>query len=148
LRDWNIYASEALFQAGISPLAPARELTKSQVGRLWKAIRKVLTRAIEGGSTVPLNFSGDGERDGLFLFWQCYSIWHVMKSDYWCMIGQGSLGRMWTTDQTHRAGGTQHLLLSAVPETITGGSAFRVLWVFLRLVPSHLSALSRLGFAL
>jgi formamidopyrimidine-DNA glycosylase len=64
----NIYASEALFQAGISPTLPARRLTGTQVQRLWRAVRKVLREAIACGSTVPLNFVGQGKRDGLFYF--------------------------------------------------------------------------------
>jgi formamidopyrimidine-DNA glycosylase len=64
----NIYASEALFQAGISPTVSARKLTAKQIGRLWIAIREVLTEAIQGGSTVPLNYAGSGARDGLFYF--------------------------------------------------------------------------------
>ena len=63
----NIYASEALFRARISPRLPARRLTVSQVARLWRAIRKVLAEAIECGSTVPLNFGGN-ETNGLFYF--------------------------------------------------------------------------------
>ncbi len=63
----NIYASEALFRARISPRLPARRLTVSQVARLWRAIRNVLAEAIECGSTVPLNFGG-GRSDGLFYF--------------------------------------------------------------------------------
>ena len=63
----NIYASEALFRARISPRLPARRLAGSQVARLWRAIRTVLAEAIECGSTVPLSF--DGSRpDGLFYF--------------------------------------------------------------------------------
>jgi formamidopyrimidine-DNA glycosylase len=64
----NIYASEALFRAGLSPKLPARGLTPVQVQRLWRAIRRVLREAINCGSTVPLNFGGSGERDGLFYF--------------------------------------------------------------------------------
>jgi formamidopyrimidine-DNA glycosylase len=64
----NIYASEALFRAGISPRIAARRLKREQVARLWRAIREVLTEAIQCGSTVPLNYSGSGERDGLFYF--------------------------------------------------------------------------------
>jgi formamidopyrimidine-DNA glycosylase len=64
----NIYASEALFRARISPRVPARNLTRQQARRLWQAIRQVLAEAIDCGSTVPLNFSGRGERDGLFYF--------------------------------------------------------------------------------
>lgn len=64
----NIYASEALFRARISPRASARKLTAQQIARLWRAIRETLRDAIDRGSTVPLNYSGDGERDGLFYF--------------------------------------------------------------------------------
>jgi formamidopyrimidine-DNA glycosylase len=63
----NIYASEALFRARISPRLPARKLTDGQVRRLWRAIRAVLREAVDCGSTVPLNFGG-GESDGLFYF--------------------------------------------------------------------------------
>jgi formamidopyrimidine-DNA glycosylase len=64
----NIYASEALFQAGISPKARANRLDKGQVRRLWRAIREVLAGAIRRGSTLPIDFAGDGARDGLFYF--------------------------------------------------------------------------------
>lgn len=64
----NIYASEALFRAGISPRVPANRLTRAQAIRLWRAIRRVLAEAIRRGSTVPLNFSGTGARDGLFYY--------------------------------------------------------------------------------
>lgn len=63
----NIYASEALFRARISPNIPARELGMRQVRRLRGAIREVLREAIRFGSTVPLNHGADGG-DGLFYF--------------------------------------------------------------------------------
>lgn len=63
----NIYASEALFRAGISPKLAANRLTFAQVKKLWRTIREVLAEAIAGGSTVPLNFTGD-KSDGLFYF--------------------------------------------------------------------------------
>ncbi len=63
----NIYASEALFRARISPRMPARKLSRSRVAQLWQAIRAVLGEAIECGSTVPLNFGGGGSA-GLFYF--------------------------------------------------------------------------------
>lgn len=62
----NIYASEALFRAGISPLLAARKLTRRQVERLWRSIRETLADAIECGSTVPIDFVSG--RDGLFYF--------------------------------------------------------------------------------
>jgi len=64
----NIYASEALFRAGISPRLTARRLRPDEVERLWNGIREVLTEAINCGSTVPLNFVGSGTRDNLFYF--------------------------------------------------------------------------------
>jgi formamidopyrimidine-DNA glycosylase len=64
----NIYASETLFRAGIAPTIPARRLTVAQVQRLWRAVRAVLREAIACGSTVPLNYAGQGKRDGLFYF--------------------------------------------------------------------------------
>jgi formamidopyrimidine-DNA glycosylase len=63
----NIYASEALFRARLSPKLAANRLTLAQVKRLWRAIRGVLAEAIAGGSTVPLNF-GAGKAGGLFYF--------------------------------------------------------------------------------
>lgn len=64
----NIYASEALFRAGIAPTLPAQRLRSGQVRRLWHAIRAVLREAIACGSTVPLNYTGQGAREGLFYF--------------------------------------------------------------------------------
>jgi formamidopyrimidine-DNA glycosylase len=63
----NIYASEALFRARLSPKLAANRLTFAQVKRLRRAVRDVLAEAIAGGSTVPLNF-GAGKSDGLFYF--------------------------------------------------------------------------------
>lgn len=64
----NIYASEALFRAKISPRLGAKRLSAAQVARLLDAIRETLSEAIELGSTVPLNYSGDGKSDGLFYY--------------------------------------------------------------------------------
>jgi len=63
----NIYASEALYLAGISPRRQANRLTLAEVQRLWRTIRQVLARAIQFGSTVPLNFDGN-DSDGLFYY--------------------------------------------------------------------------------
>jgi formamidopyrimidine-DNA glycosylase len=64
----NIYASEALYRAGISPRLAVRRLRPAQVQALWRAIRDVLADAIEHGSTVPLDYGGTRKRDGLFYF--------------------------------------------------------------------------------
>jgi formamidopyrimidine-DNA glycosylase len=63
----NIYASEALFCAKISPKLPANKLTLAQTTKLWRAIRDVLNEAIKFGSTVQLKFA-EGKSDGLFYF--------------------------------------------------------------------------------
>jgi formamidopyrimidine-DNA glycosylase len=63
----NIYASEALFRARISPKLAANRLTFRQTEKLWRAIREVLRSAIKFGSTVPLKFLS-GKTDGLFYF--------------------------------------------------------------------------------
>ena len=64
----NIYASEALFRAGISPKVAAKRLTRAQTERLWQAIREVLAEAIGVGSSISLDFGGASERDGLFYY--------------------------------------------------------------------------------
>jgi formamidopyrimidine-DNA glycosylase len=66
----NIYASEALFRAGLSPRMAARRLSQKQVERLWIALRGVLTEAIARGSTLPLDYAGAETRDRLFYFGQ------------------------------------------------------------------------------
>jgi formamidopyrimidine-DNA glycosylase len=64
----NIYASEALFMARISPKLPACKLKLEQARNLRRSIRSVLARAIRCGSTVPLSYDGPGGTDGFFYF--------------------------------------------------------------------------------
>jgi formamidopyrimidine-DNA glycosylase len=48
----NIYATEALFYAGIAPQRPARNLTHREVGRLYEEILSVLREGLKyGGAT-------------------------------------------------------------------------------------------------
>jgi formamidopyrimidine-DNA glycosylase len=54
----NIYASEALFRARLSPRRPAGALRAAEIRRLHAAIRTVLTEAIRFGSTAPLDWAG------------------------------------------------------------------------------------------
>ncbi len=63
----NIYASEMLFRAKISPKLAANKLNATQIKKLWRAIPETLRRAIHFGSTVPLKFAS-GKSDGLFYF--------------------------------------------------------------------------------
>ncbi|OGB28060.1 MAG: DNA-formamidopyrimidine glycosylase [Burkholderiales bacterium RIFCSPLOWO2_12_FULL_61_40] len=58
----NIYASEALFLAGIRPTTRASRLSRPRAARLHQAIRDVLARAVaKGGSTLRdfSNANGD-----------------------------------------------------------------------------------------
>jgi formamidopyrimidine-DNA glycosylase len=64
----NIYACESLFHARVSPRLAARKLTKAQRERLRGALRKTLADAIHFGSSMPLDWPGAGELDGLFYY--------------------------------------------------------------------------------
>jgi formamidopyrimidine-DNA glycosylase len=63
----NIYASEALYRAHISPKLAANKLTSAQAKNLLRAILDVLDEAIKFGSTVPLK-TASGKSDALFYF--------------------------------------------------------------------------------
>ncbi len=54
----NIYASEALFEAGLHPLLPARRLRTSAWERLAVAVVTVLGRAIAAGGTTLRDYRG------------------------------------------------------------------------------------------
>lgn len=57
----NIYASEALFMAGIHPSRPAGRIARARYDALVLAIRDVLSRAIRhGGTTLRDYLSADG----------------------------------------------------------------------------------------
>jgi formamidopyrimidine-DNA glycosylase len=63
----NIYASEALFRAGISPKRRANRLTLAQAKKLLRAIRDVLNDSIKAGSTFSMK-AKDGGPDAVFYF--------------------------------------------------------------------------------
>lgn len=57
----NIYACEALFEAGIHPARAAGRVGRERYGRLAEAIVRILKRAIEVGGTSLRDFTvGDG----------------------------------------------------------------------------------------
>ncbi len=57
----NIYASEALYDARISPLRPCSQITLQETEKLIQSIRKTLTLAIQaGGSTLRDYCKPDG----------------------------------------------------------------------------------------
>ncbi|MEP6719556.1 MAG: bifunctional DNA-formamidopyrimidine glycosylase/DNA-(apurinic or apyrimidinic site) lyase [bacterium] len=70
----NIYASEALFLARISPFKSADTLSRKRALLLFAAIRDVLHEAIEAGSTLKIDLE---DRNGSYFgsderFWRVY----------------------------------------------------------------------------
>ena len=100
----NIYASEALFRAGIAPRRAAGRITKAQAKKLSRAIKAVLTAAIKiGGTTLRDYVNADGEagyfRQKLFVYERAGARCRVCKSTvkqftqgqrstYWCATCQ------------------------------------------------------------
>jgi formamidopyrimidine-DNA glycosylase len=62
----NIYASEALFLAGIRPTLAAARISRPRADRLRHAIRDVLTRAVDKGGSTLRDFSNAWGEAGYF----------------------------------------------------------------------------------
>jgi formamidopyrimidine-DNA glycosylase len=100
----NIYASEALFRAGISPRRAAGRITKAQAQKLSRAIKAVLSAAIKiGGTTLRDYVNAEGEagyfRQKLFVYERAGARCRVcqavvrqftqgQRSTYWCATCQ------------------------------------------------------------
>jgi formamidopyrimidine-DNA glycosylase len=100
----NIYASEALFRARISPRRAAGRITRAEAEKLAKAIKAVLTAAIKiGGTTLRDYVNADGApgyfRQKLFVYERAKQACRVCKSPvkqftqgqrstYWCATCQ------------------------------------------------------------
>jgi len=66
----NIYASEALYRAGIHPLTPAGQLEPAACGRLARAIVEVLTWAIEAEWRDEVKYFGEAGAVNIFSVYQ------------------------------------------------------------------------------
>ena len=64
----NIYANEALFDAGIDPSRPAGRLSPDELTRLYDAIRDVLARAIASSGTTVRDYRTGTGAAGRFQF--------------------------------------------------------------------------------
>ena len=62
----NIYASEALFVAGINPRRAAGRVTREAYATLTKAVKKVLAASIESGGTTLRDFIHEDGEPGYF----------------------------------------------------------------------------------
>lgn len=62
----NIYASESLFAVGINPSKPAKEVSKKEMAKLFKAMQEIIERSTElGGTTFDGKYVGvDGFAGG------------------------------------------------------------------------------------
>ncbi|MFZ5657457.1 MAG: bifunctional DNA-formamidopyrimidine glycosylase/DNA-(apurinic or apyrimidinic site) lyase [Pseudomonadota bacterium] len=62
----NIYAAEALFMAGISPLREAGRISRDRYARLADAVKAILSHAIERGGTTLRDFISPDGAPGYF----------------------------------------------------------------------------------
>jgi formamidopyrimidine-DNA glycosylase len=62
----NIYANEALFQAGVRPQRRAGRLSRLECGKLVQALRATLTRALKVGGTTLRDFQRPNGESGYF----------------------------------------------------------------------------------
>lgn len=62
----NIYASEALFLAGIRPTLSSARISRPRAARLRAAVREVLARAVEKGGSTLRDFSNAQGESGYF----------------------------------------------------------------------------------
>ena len=62
----NIYAAEALFTAGISPLRAAGKVSRDRYAALADAVKAILSRAIERGGTTLRDFISPDGAPGYF----------------------------------------------------------------------------------
>jgi formamidopyrimidine-DNA glycosylase len=63
----NIYADEALFEAGLHPLAQPGRVSPAKAHQLYKAVRRVLDRAVRLGGTTFSDYLDIEGRPGGFL---------------------------------------------------------------------------------
>jgi formamidopyrimidine-DNA glycosylase len=74
----NIYAAESLYEARISPIRPASNLSETELAKLVAAIKKVLSEAIKMGGTTLRDFvSGDNSPGYFKQRLMVYSRWNM-----------------------------------------------------------------------
>jgi formamidopyrimidine-DNA glycosylase len=101
----NIYASEALFRAGISPRRAAGRITRAEAAKLARAIKAVLSAAIKiGGTTLRDYRNVDGApgyfRQKLYVYERAGARCRVCKSPI-KQITQGQRSTYWCATCQH-----------------------------------------------
>jgi formamidopyrimidine-DNA glycosylase len=70
----NIYADEVCFEAGVRPMRSNKSLKEEELKRLYKAIKRILTKAVEeGGSSISNYVLGDGSRGNYAAYHKVYN---------------------------------------------------------------------------
>ncbi len=95
----NIYASEALYDARISPLRPCTQITLHEIERLIQSIRNTLLLAIKAGGSTLRDYRKPDGKLGYFQHQHCvynktgepcpHCTCHIKKSDGIVKIVQG-----------------------------------------------------------
>jgi formamidopyrimidine-DNA glycosylase len=86
----NIYASESLFVAGISPKRASGNVSKKRYQKLTRSITDVLTRAIEKGGTTLNDFTAVDGQPGHFS--QALAVYN--RKDMPCKRCDGTIKRI------------------------------------------------------
>ena len=125
----NIYASEALFLAGIRPTARANRIAKYRFGKLIERIKQVIADAIDSGGTTLQDYrNAEGEAGSFQRRLQVYgrqsepcyvcgthirSVVLSQRSTFFCPTCQLSVPttKFFTVEIVHRAGltGLDHI---------------------------------------
>jgi formamidopyrimidine-DNA glycosylase len=95
----NIYASEALFRAGVRPQRAAGRLSRAEAARIVTAIRRVLGAAIRvGGTTLRDYVNAEGQpgyfRQKLYVYERAGAPCRVCRTPVWQRV-QGQRSTYW-----------------------------------------------------
>lgn len=86
----NIYADEILFRARLHPMLPASLLNRTDLKRLWRAMREILQEAIKHKGSSIRNYVNTEARQGEFQsFHQVYG-----KESHPCLVCRAKIERI------------------------------------------------------
>jgi formamidopyrimidine-DNA glycosylase len=106
----NIYASEALFLAGIRPTLSAAKISRPRAARLHASIREVLARALEKGGSTLRDFSNAFGESGYF----------QLEAMVYDRAGR-AVSRLRHTHKDDKTGAESDVFLPALPEKLSSG---------------------------